>query len=341
MLIAPQGNEIDPITTAFNAADYERLVIFKNPFSSSAREAWPRTQRLMQAASELGMQAMVVATQADHEAMAETVSKETGEGDLLAVVSGDGGTSNFLRALWYSGNQSPVAVLGGGDANDLAHNLHTGRYLKHPVRMLRTNDSRIGQLHPLEVTVCSPDSVPVQDVAFGYFGLGYTAIVGGHFNSPEFRERIEGRGAVRRSWPQMGVVLGKAPEAPVLDIISDDGERALVIERNFPNGEKEAKYARYRGMHSLLPKAGILDMPLAEGAEASRGQRYRTIIAGVGRAFLGRFDHFDALSPQAMTVRSSSGEIPTQIDGEATIYPNDSYFSVRVSQRSVSVLTTR
>lgn len=332
MLHGPQPAPME----AFNLRDYRRLVVFHNPKSSNADATEISANLLKQRLAEVSMSVEITKTELWPDDMANKLGDKTREGDALAILSGDGGTSHFLSAVMAKEIESPVAILGGGQANDMAHMLHSRRQLARPLGLLTTPNATVGRLHPLEISAQHANQ-KMSWLGFGYFGVGMTGVAAEHFNDPDLRAKMKEKNALQRMLAETKGALASIDDAPTLSI---DGE--YLLERNFVNGFREAKHARFKGVDFLGPDAAVMPIP---DRESAFGRRLAVALALKGAA-LGNITHLlNAVNginlPRSFDVHSTTGEVPTQTDGEPQRFLSGTHFEVGISQRSVAVVTTR
>ncbi|HWB39575.1 MAG TPA: diacylglycerol kinase family protein [Candidatus Saccharimonadales bacterium] len=335
--------ELGPELTPFEPQKGQRLLIFSNPASKQAKTIKPAIKEFHETAESLGYKVEEHRTQKELEYMVDALEVAE-EGDLLGIVSGDGGTTHFQKAVVAREMDNAVLVIGGGDANDQARNLHKKENVRKPFKLLQDPEARIGHLHPLEVTIggWTQDKLQ-QDLAFGYVGIGITALIGDQFNTQEFRKQVMSyRHAVeaRRLAYILRVGLPQIPKTPILTISEAGRDDVVAIERNITNGPHEAKFFKFPGMASLVKDAGAFDMPVLQSVTNSRPGRTEALLSGAMKAMRGHLEHFGTGQKREFSVKSDSGQIPVQVDGEASFYNSNANFSIGISDKSVRVVTT-
>jgi hypothetical protein len=103
---------------------------------------------------------------------------------LFVVSCGDGGTNLALSAAVETG-QGPWLVVGAGNADDGAHQMHSAETLERPELLLK--DSVIKPLHPLDIAIESKDGEQSSERAFFYLGFGIDALTAATYNNPKYR----------------------------------------------------------------------------------------------------------------------------------------------------------
>ena len=250
---------------------------------------------------------------------------------VLAVVSGDGLTSDMLNAAMQVGIEGPVALIPAGNANDLATMAYGRRGVKDPLDVI-LHTGHVEQLRPLAITVRNQSAAPDgtrRTRAFGYFAIGDSAKKAKALNDEGFRAARDTRGPIGRSMMETRLVMSDISEATPF-VVEEGEESHEMIELLFPNGELMAKYVRFGGIALLGEQAGRIEIP-----SPSLG----SVAWGIAKAGVGRFQKFGPATQHSFGVAfDPEKELFFQRDGEFEAVDTGSLFDVRHDTETVSII---
>jgi hypothetical protein len=309
-----------------------RIAAYYNPAGSHADEAEAYLRQLADGKDEHGLVVEIFTTEPDHDGMVESLRQNVDEGDAVAVASGDGGTSRVLKGLLALGAENPTATLLGGNANDLAHMLHTAADLRKPGNIFLRG--RQMPLRPLLVTATPPDGQPAEIYGFANWSAGASARAGQRYSDTEVRAHLHslerGRfGSLARLIQEGRIAVNELRSAPPLTVTNNQGARRLV-DINVSNGEREAKTIRFP-LRILRDEAGVAEI---------KHPTVRSLVATLGNIACHRIARLGTDSRVEFMIETE-GDVATQSDGEFVAFPSGTVFSVALADQTVNVYTTR
>jgi len=323
--------------------EIERLFIFRRPFDSLNRSAVRAHSTVQQVQKErrhfdaLNLPAEVIElnTSVDiqdtvHEFNRYGISKH----DAVMAIGGDGIASNTNAAAQRAGFDGPIVHVGRGNACDMAHMLFRGRDIRQPVgSMLR---SRLVDIYTLDITTDKPEigTGAVAINASGYLSFGrFIHDVTQEVGSRTFRAKTENMGELAKLQAETAMMLGKLGCSAQVILKDDCGSKREVSDVVFPNGQRMAKKVRFGGVNLLRPGFGRLELSRSTAP---------AVLWGLGKATVGAFKHFKPEETYAFSL-SNEDESPVvgQRDGELVSYPSGTEFTISLSDRTVSLATTR
>lgn len=319
---------------AKHLSDYERLLVVVNPESTQAYRIQKQLVTLADRQPEHGLNIAQIESLPDSEAAREQLARVVHEHDIIGVAGGDGTVSQTMRVVYELELNNPVLAMGGGNANDIARSLHSSAALRDPVYLLKTA-STLSTIQPLRITAERPaledEAAKEQRLAFAYFGLGITALSAVLLNEPTHRQsflhKIPGGRALRET-----MTVGKSfKEAALITIEEPSGKQHRVAELLVANGPRMAKFMR-------LPVE--LDDPSSRVVEVRQKYSPRT-AATLGALALGKISGKELPEALKFTADAPTGSVIVQADGEATVFPSGTAFTVERGGRGITVLKSQ
>lgn len=228
----------------------ERLIVFQNDHSSSFNELSERMNAFeasgFDALQRLGIAEIERVTTSPLKSANIELFKALNSSDAVAIIGGDGTVSSLLNAADTVNYQAPIALLGGGNANDIAI-MANGRRTKNIEKNL--GNGRARPLYPLQLTMVDAlGALPRQEKlfsAYGYASIGYTAHLSALFNRSAFRQTVADKGELSRLLFEATTCLGQMGTTPQFRTTLNSGitETGELV---FMNGQRMAKQMHSR-----------------------------------------------------------------------------------------------
>lgn len=314
------------------SAQTERIAAYYIPVGEHAQEAQERAMLFQangHAYHNLGIQ--LHKTEADLASMMDSLQEHVDETTSVMLFAGDGSANNLLHAMWKLKWNNPVTMGLGGNANDLAHQLHTARKLKQPERIFVDGWNR--PLHLLNITAKLPGTdEPEETVAAGYWGAGVSADGVRQITTPEFRNAVKDLPPMSRFIREASVIYSTLRHASHMTLCEGNHSHPVqVVEFNVLNGSREAKTLHIPTMSLLRPEAR---------ATMVKNPNVRSMIMGLARAALHPVARIEADNSVTYMLESEEG-ILTQADGECKPYPSGTEFTFSLADSPLTIVTTR
>jgi len=293
-----------------------RFVVLANPVSANARRIGRQVRELERAAI---VPVRVIETDRDSRRTRDALQKALREGDWLGIGAGDGTVNLAIDS------GVPVAPLAGGNANDIAHMLHTKQALRDPRHILERG--QIVPVHPLYCRIGQPDDEPVARLAAGYISLGASGRAAHEINQSRnhFLRSVPG---ARKLYIGSQVCRGLA-RASEFKIQDDDGTYTR-FESVFPNGDRMAEHLRWQ---SDITKPATQEVSIGD-------KRFLPVVTAIGRSLVGRLTG-PALSVGDVRDFTVENEVYLQTDGEAILLAAGTSLEIGVSPQPFAAVTTK
>jgi diacylglycerol kinase family enzyme len=280
--------------------------------------------------SEYNVGVHLYPTEPDVAGTAESIQENVGEDTAIVVFAGDGSSHDMLEALVRLKSNTPVTAGPGGNACDLAHQLHTRQALRHPEQIIARGHQK--ELRPLRILAQRPDQTSAEETfAFGYWGTRMSAEGVAAIATPEFRESVKDLSAPARFLHEANIVYGALRRASTVTV--RDGEHTRnIIELNVLNGSREAKTMHVPTVHLLRPRAHVTEI---------HHPNLPSLLIGLARATLRPLAVIEQGTELTYTLQTEDGDLPVQADGEVTHYPSGTVFTFSLGAQAVNAITTR
>jgi diacylglycerol kinase family enzyme len=298
--------------------DLGRFVVLANPVSANARRIGRQVRELERSAT---VPVTVVETSRNPDRTRDTLRKILRDGDWLGIGAGDGTVNLAVGAV----NATPVAPLAGGNANDIAHMLHTSLALRQPRHILE--QGQIVPVHPLYCRITQPDSETVTKLAAGYISLGASGRAAHEIN--------QSRDNLLRKVPGLKKAYIGAQVFRGLMLASefkmhDDTGTHIGFETVFPNGDRMAEHLRWQ--------TDITDPASQEISIGTKG--LLPIAAAIGRSLVGRLTgpELSLGDERSFTIQD---EAYLQTDGEAMALAAGTALQIGISAEPFYAVSTK
>jgi hypothetical protein len=284
----------------------DRLIVFQNDHSSHFSQVNAEMSSFQatgfEALKRLGIAEIERVPTSPDTAENITALQQLDQHDAIAIIGGDGTVSAMLAAAESIDHRRPIALLGGGNANDIAA-MANGRALGNIEKNLTRGRAR--QLKPLEIHASGGLELTAR--AYGYLSIGYTAHVAAYLNRPDFRAKTHAMSPLPRVAYEARVCIGEMGTSPQFDVYDNNGLREAG-ELVFMNGRRMAKNMRSR--ESIFNERATY----AEVADS----RFRSLLGGLTRLAIGASPKLNAGQIYGGIISPKNLPVPLQIDGEVS-----------------------
>ncbi len=320
--------DVSPVADTFSLGDYSRIMVYDNPAARRAAATTGVIKNFKTTGDQHGLTINRAETSASLADNVSSLHENLLPGDILAIIAGDGGVSAMLEAVRLGGHENPVLIIGGGNKNDIAHQLLQPRHIKHPEQALAV--AAIRQLRPILAAFRGADGAEQTVGAYGYISSGVSSTVARDVTTAEYRKArehdalgdrlvAEWRTTIRdylRAQPFHVRHTGQ-PSRPAIDIVASNGNRMAGL---------------------LHPRAELLE-PGFRFIEVRNRLLGLAALSGMAAGMpVGRNVGPDASVELAMS-RTPAAFL--QIDGEVQQLVGDTMLHLSVAPTGVNVLTTR
>jgi diacylglycerol kinase family enzyme len=230
-------------------AVFSRVVVLRNPVSTSAKQGLHRIAELKRLFGEDRVTVIetVPGGAAANRRVLRKHAKLLGPHTLLCIVAGDGTVGMVIETLVQdstlpeAARQTPVLPLWGGNANDLAHMLN-GSANRVRLRHIFAKGEIIS-VHPLACRLRPHGGKPTVRIAACYASFGATAFAAAKLSEPRSREHPIHRIPGARFLRELIIGFSAVMEAPVFRVKEHEKVK-IVYERTFTTGSRFAKVER-------------------------------------------------------------------------------------------------
>lgn len=332
MLLPEHASDHSDIPNPIRLSQFDRLAVIYNPGNLTAQK-YAHYDALCRSV-EHGIELSTYPSEPDVTGNLELLRANSfdDENCLWSVAGGDGTLSNVLGAAYLHRLRNPILVKPTGNANDIAHMLHSRRGFRQP--LVELPSGRVQSLRPIRVTAVSASGDTSQQFAFAYFGLGISGIEAMAYNKKETRSVRAANGPILNRMSESVSVVRTLYGNSGFDITkATEGSTAEhVYEHLFVNGSNMANTVRFR--------TGLFSDTI--GRVELRNNNIFSLLRQVGKAALGRYELISHRDGEfRFGIQTDDLFVVGQRDGETSIHESGTSFSVRSADKTINVITTR
>lgn len=239
----------------------------------------------------------------------------------IVLATGDGTIRDVAEALQFAKEPIrtiPVLPLAAGNGNDLSSMAHSLKGKYAPGLLL--DRAHMQPVYPLECHVSYDDGTEATKIGVGYITFGATA------HAARSIDKDRGYGKLKRLVREKTIAVQALLHAGHFEI-EEDGEKQMVFERIFANGNRMAKHFRLPGK---LEHESFHDIKIADGSFVPLAINAGRLACGLlrGQSIAGdKTVAFTALSPTMM-----------QLDGEAFDLQAGAHIAISSAQYPLHVV---
>jgi hypothetical protein len=309
------------------------FLVFRNPHSDRALAA---AQQVAEQLRPVARSVVIEDTEPLSNDYADFFSENTKSvNQVLVPVGGDGTLSNFMVAAWRENVKTPILPRAGGNINDLPHVLYDYHGF-HDAGYAAKSGSLV-PLWPLEITVHDAETRSLTvEAAINYFGVGYAGLKAHDFNDPSYREHHGKQRWLTRRISEGWTIWRDLVNADTLTIHDNESgphEGRPMLTNLFVNTERAAQFMQFSKHSILSPRAGRIEVT---------ANHIGGLIGGWLRAGVGIYQELEVgAEGYHFQVESKQNKFWAMYDGEDRQYNSHTAFDVRLSDRPLTVITTK
>lgn len=308
---------------------YERVVLVANPMSKNPGRAAKIIDHLDYANIPVELaETKAAGVEATMDLLEE---HQVCRGDVVGIAGGDGTVNMIMEALMHretpaSRRKVPILPLLGGNANDFANSLNSGRMLNNPRAILQKGQEI--NIRPISCNIKNEESEQQYRAAY-CATLGATALIADMLNHPNHRNRF--RFPKQKEIEEAVLVFSNIPLLKRFEYVDNDtGIKHEAIEEMFVNGPRVGKYGRFH----VEPHQPEMQHITVDNI------RPKTVASSILRLMTGNmpFQKVKAGDSRNWTIIT-----PTfiQFDGEAIKLEQQSELTIGLDEESFVALSTR